>query len=69
MESDVFDKEDIRTCLHRVTSCVFSDRISIGFVQTFPFSFGHIHVHFIHYQLISISETATGESAASALER
>ncbi len=26
-------------------------------------------LHFINYQLISISETATGESAASALER
>ncbi len=26
-------------------------------------------LHFIYYQLISISETTTGESAASALER
>ncbi len=39
--------------------------------------FNRVHVnennryamHFIHYQLISISETTTGESAASALER
>ncbi len=27
-----------RACLHLVTSCVFSDRISIWFVKTFPFT-------------------------------
>ncbi len=31
-------------CLHRVTSCAFSDRISIWFVKTFPFTLGHINV-------------------------
>ncbi len=31
-------------CLHLVISCVFSDRISIRFVKTFPFTLGHINV-------------------------
>ncbi len=33
-----------RACLHLVTSCIFSDRISIWFVKMFPFTLGHINV-------------------------
>ncbi len=72
-------------CLHQVTSCLFSDPISIWLLKRFRLHFNFFHLckfngvhvnegnryalHFINYQLISISETATGESAASALER
>ncbi len=32
-------------CLHLVVSCVFSDLISIWFVEMFPFTLGHINLH------------------------
>ncbi len=34
-------KQILWAYLHLVTSCIFSDRISIWFVKTFPFTLGH----------------------------
>ncbi len=56
-----------RACLHLVTLCVSSDRISIWFV-----TFGHNinwSLHFIHHQPITRLKIATGERAASAGEK
>ncbi len=62
-------KQTLWAYLHLVTSCVFSDRISIWFVKTFPFTLGHINVssqngyksslQFMHYMMEFTSTKAT----------
>ncbi len=54
-------KTDINSIFHSRSIC----KLSIVHVN----ENNRYALHFIHYQLISVSETATGESAASALER